>query len=916
MIRNDFPQVEDFELYKNVQKCAEEVAQREEWMKKSELWKKDLATLIDDQGKQLTTHERMVIKYLKGDASFEEIGINKLNAERLLRIVKIVDLALKPARSTYPLRKQILQLCSPHMTSCRAYTKTVDPKKMEDIDYLCQPENWVAEEVGHQANAIAAHFARLVGFSKQFKAPVFYAIRGNTGAGKTSMLHEIFKYDELPVLSLDPLKYFLKRQLKLTNVQVYEEANALFANYLNGVFKQKALRFIFDSRLLTLDYVKKNVIQPAKERGEEVNLIDLDVPLSHSLLRSLVRDPYGREACVPTDAVEWGYLRIRAEREPLIAFIKETSHVTSYKLYNGKTLVAEKREDGFHILSQELYAASLQIPSQEEREECLNSVIDASFIEKALTDGQIYPSQKEALAKWSGKTVGEALRAHAYQIPDRPDEVIPPDGVRFEVPCDDLLLAKYEEFYKKMAIKYIAADLEKLEGKWKISPDGKTIHVEKLPYYYPSKNIFVAIPILLRDEETRQTISISSRVDLNNGDHFYTDLIAYAKQHENPVRFLIDHFRLWSFHLDEVVEFLSDYPTQYGVMDIFEKILDSEKSAGCVYFALGKAYQEPTLKERAKDLLFKHGGLSTLAPHLHEEDVKARFEEIVVNCPNYQRRFAALGYLEKTAPALQEVETEICREIIAPLLDFKDLSYLENVLWMMPGSGYAALGGRDITDRVCALLLKEDNRTPLIEITAPYRGLTPLGGGHGEFTQGSYLYSILKYIAIHTKDRSEFDQIVKTLIAFGQDRKLGFIDDLETVLCHIHFYNPQFPLPRGAKISQKTPKRKERPQSAISGMFSREREYDRWWDSYNTLLDATIRNPDLPQESRIAALRQCADPLFIPPKHYICQSDRHKRKLVKPALEALLADSATPERLRFEAKRILEWDYFSNVKLS
>ena len=882
MIRNELPQVEDFELYRNVKKCVHEIARNDEWMQNNkkyfDLFGKDRVYRCSYS---LTMNERRVIKYLIGDASLEEVGINKLNALRFLRIIKIVDLALKnqerpfmkTVHSTYALRKHILQLCSPEMSSCLAYTMTIDQKKMGDLDYLCQPGNWVHEEVGHQANAIAAHFTRLVSFSKQIEVPVFYAIRGNTGAGKTTLLHEIFKTaldrgEELPVLSLDPLKYFLKKQLKLTNIQVYEEANALFANYLNGVFKQKALRFIFDSRLLTLEYIRQNVISPAMQRGEEVKLIDLDVPLPLSLVRSLVRDPFGKDACVPPDAVEWGYLKIRAEREALITCVRDNPSVTSYKLYHGQTLVAEKKGNGFHIYSGELYEESLRIPAQEEIEACLKTVIDDAFLDKAILQSQIYPSQREALAKWRGKTVGEALKAHAYQIPDRPAPVIPPDGVRFVVPCDDILMAKYEEFYKKMAIKLIAADLEKLNGQWSISPDGKTIHVEKLPYYHPDKHLFVAIPIVLREEEKLQTITLSSRVNLATDGYFYTDLIPYAKEHEDPVRFLLDHYRFWSFRMDEVVEFLDDHTTYYGVMDIFEKILDERKVADSIWAAFGKALKEPTLRQRAEELLFKHDRLSPLAPYLHEKRIKDRFEEIVRSHPNFSLSFAALAYLEKTEPIRHELKVDICREILSS--NKGNYSFIQEVLWLMPDQGYEALD-RDIT---C------EEKSPA-------------------------LYSILKYIAIKTKDRSEFDSIVKRLIAF-KDLDSHESERLETTLCHIKFYNPRFELPQGVAVSDNPPGRKELPRSPISSIYSKEGDYRRWWQSYNALLDKAIRNPELSVEKRVVALRELAKDLFIK-EGYISESQHGKRALANAALPALLANPETPERLRFEASRIQEW---------
>ncbi len=873
---------EDIYLYDNVQKCALEIEQREEWARKDpKFWGiKKFPNIVDDKGRRnLTKNERQVIKYLRGDVALEEVGINPVNARHFLRIVKIIDLALKNrimAHSSYPLRKEILQLCSPQMSTTEAYTMTVDPQKMGDIDYLCRPENWMQEEVGHQAKAIAAQFARMVSFSRQIQAPLFYAIRGNTGSGKTSLLQEIFKTaldqtEELPVLSLDPLKYFLKKQLKLTNVQIYEEANALFSNYLNGVFQQKALRFIFDSRLLTLDYIQKNVISPAEKRGEEVRLIDLDVPLSLSLVRSLVRDPFGKDSCVPPEAIEWGYLKIRRERAALIATIKEHPQVTSYKLYQGQVLIAEKGANGFQVYSNELYEESLRIPTQTEMDECLNRVIDATFVDEAVLQKQIYPSQREALTKWSGKTVGAALKAHAYQLPDGPVSAIPPDAVRFEVPGDDLLLAKYEEFYKKRMVKHFA---EELKSPWRISPDEKTLYVESSPHGLRYEPHFVAHPIVLKDEESLQSISISSRIDF--ASRGYTKIVPYAKEHEDPVRFLIDHYRFWSFYMDDEIEFLGNYLTHYGVLDIFEKILEEKKNPGAAA-ALGKALEEPSLKQRAIDLLFKYGEFSELAPYLHEESVRKRFEEIAAKSPDYQRRIEALNILEKTHASWHALKVDICAEILTPLLDLKEPEYLEEVIWLMPRQAYpaiAALGGRKITDRFCEALFNKEIR----------------------------FFSILKYIAMETEDQSEFDHVVQTLIDYAANSN-GYPQRIEIVLKHIQIYNPRFPLPAGVKISDELSAPK-RPLSSSGEEGSR--RWHRFWKCDNALLDKAMRDPAISEEKRVAALRQAAMCLFIPKGSYISPKEADLRVRMPSILEAL-TDTATPKKLRFEAKRIQRW---------
>ncbi len=811
---------------------------------------------------KLQVNEEQVVKYLFGTISLEEMGITPFNARQFLQITKIVDLALKPIektrQSSYPLRKHILQLCSPEMTSCQAYTLTVDPEKMGDIDYLCQPENWVSEEVGHQAKAIAALFTEMVGLARENPAPVFYAIRGNTGSGKSTYLYELF-HTHSGFLSLDPLKAFLKRNVKLTNVQVYEEANALFANYLNGIFKQKALRFIFDSRLLAVDYIQKHVLSPAIERGEEVKFIDLDVPLFTSLVRSLSRDPYGKEACVPSDAIARGFLQIRKERAALISLMKNNPQVTSYKLYQDTTLVAEKKADGFYIYNQEKYEECLRLPSEEEIKACLDTVIDS-------------PS----LSKWVGKSIGAALDAHAFQFVEKAS-LIPPDKVRFEVPCMDILKIKYEDFYKKRAIKSIQ-DAIRNRTTWKMSPDGYTIYPDNLAHYTPWNYPTYTVPIVLRDEEDLRVISISVRVRfLSSSDN----LIALASEHENPIRFLLDHYEFWfhAFYPHEVY-FLENHLTCYGVLDTFEMILENGIHKEAVFEVLGNAWPMP----RAKELLIKYAGLTQLAPHLADESIQESFHEIVRSFPDYKKRLEALNYLENDP--LNALDTEICGQILSSISLEESPDDFEGVLWNMPENGYAALsalGGRKITAQVCELLLKCDTDQNIDAFN-----------------------SILKYIAIKTQDQEEFDQVVETLIALDK-RGFKIFHPLDVLLAEFKYYNPQrFRVPEGIKISDKVHRRGDKPSSALPcyglvDLDEEEEPEDTGQKGYKDYLENTIRNSGLPLNKRVAALRKISMDLFDKYSH------PKSRATAKSAIEALLSDPATPEQLCKEALRIRGW---------
>lgn len=746
--------LEDLDLFERVKRCVKEIKATGE------------SSIVERREFRFAPLEQKVIHYALG---FDQVEITSLNARYLLRVIKIVDQVVKKlsiitGQTSYPLRQEILRLSSPAMSSCEAYTLTSDRQQMGQLEYLCRPVNWVAEEVGHQAKAIAALFIEMA--QVPVTAPIFYAIRGNTCSGKSAYLQQLFQIDK-GFLSLDPIKAFLKRNARLTNVQVYEEANALFAGFLNGVFKQKKLRFIFDSRLLAVEYIQKNVIMRAEQRCEEVRFVDLDVPLYTSLTRTFARDPFGSESCVPADAVVFGFLQIRKERAALIDLVRENPNVTSYKLYYDGKLVAEKIDGAFRIYSQERYLECLRVPDQKE----IDVVLARSGIK-------------------------EALDAKAFQT-ERLVCAIPADRAKFEIPSAEVLMAKYMDFYKRMGIKYISRDLPGC----KISPDGYSLYVEQLPNWFMCNAVFVAVPLILRDEESLQNISISFRIDMYSAPYGLVDLVTYAKNHETPVRFLLDHYDYWDFGWESIAAFLGDHVTDYGVMDIFERLLKEEKLA---FDPLSKALAYPALKSGAEELLFEYGGLSTLAPHLDEPHIRQRFEEISCTSPNKIWRITALNYLDNIDPVFDKLDREICSTLFLG----KDYRYQEFLLWH----------GRTDADldsaRLCETLQKEPD---------------------------IYLYSIVKWIGVNTEDAGVLERIAVALAGFPGEKIPDFTPVTKLKAQNRHFGT-------------------EKARSPITG--NKIETWMRVEGDYNAELEKAIFNPERSKAIRVAALRKCAIEMF------------------------------------------------------
>ncbi len=394
---------------------------------------------------------RHLIDYLQGTARLEKIQLNHENAREFLKLVKLVDYALtwqghlssqkfKLKRTSYKIRTFILKLCSPQMNTCEAYTKTLLSSRMEDFPYLQDPSHWVAKRKGLYAKLIANASIRTLALSKRLhpKAPSIWAVRGNSGSGKTyylahdrSLQHALDEKGSLSgSLNPDTFKACLKRISPFTpphlvNNQVHEEGAALFARYQQAL-SQEALKLslILDTRLLYVEDLKAHVIEPTRKRGGKAYLIDMDAPLLTSIHRMLIRDPFGKDPCVVLEAVIQGAVRMRENRLSIIEEVKKESLIKRYQLYHsgatGSTqLVAEKKKGTFKILMKESFKECVRPPSKEEIQQQIQQIISTEHIDLAIARLDIPCHQRPLLEKWKGKTIEEAMQKHAGMIHDQ-----------------------------------------------------------------------------------------------------------------------------------------------------------------------------------------------------------------------------------------------------------------------------------------------------------------------------------------------------------------------------------------------------------------------------------------------------------------------------------------------------------------
>lgn len=381
-----------------------------------------------------------IINYLEGSIALEEIGLTRENGPRFLKLAKLVDLALKKQtiisrsrilfkNSTYEIRTKILELCSPEMQTVEAYTMTPDPKKLKNVDYLRNPANWMPERIRLYAQLILpTEFVRLTALSKRFnhKEHRVYALRGNAGAGKSSIADKIFQevLDEngklSGSLSVDNIKFILRAN-KFSNMQVHEEAaRGPLSLYLKDVLNRKKGSIILDARNSSDEDFDKLVAAAQKRQGA-LSMIDLDTSPLTSLTRVLARNLKENAPCVHPRAVLEGFQETR-KRSKLLGRVKKYPCIDDYRLLHtdeqgALRAVARKHGNVFEVFSEGLLKTCCRLPTPEEIESQINQVISSEYAEKVR--GVIPDRSRSELMHWKGAPLLQAAEKHAMSIPSQ-----------------------------------------------------------------------------------------------------------------------------------------------------------------------------------------------------------------------------------------------------------------------------------------------------------------------------------------------------------------------------------------------------------------------------------------------------------------------------------------------------------------
>lgn len=337
--------------------------------------------------------------------------------------------------SSLLLRTEILRVCSPHMTTAEAFTKTLDPRKIRDRAYLQNPYNWIPERTGMHLKIISnqiiqiAHKARL----QNKDHVIFNAVRGGTAVGKSFALindpHFAGNPESRIELGADILKWEVQKiqeifkLIPIVNNQAHDEGIVLYNRFRDPIIqKTDRVSFSIEGRFTTVEEVETNILEPARKKKAKVALIDIHpISLGDVFKRVLARDPYGKEPCPPLKAIIHAHKEAIQYRKSLIELVKKDPTIQVYRLYwdNGgqRSLIAEKKDGRFiNHKFLNLWPYSLCLNQQWEFifEQDLHRVITEEAIEWILKRDQISPEAKYALYGWVGLPIGKAIDYHSH----------------------------------------------------------------------------------------------------------------------------------------------------------------------------------------------------------------------------------------------------------------------------------------------------------------------------------------------------------------------------------------------------------------------------------------------------------------------------------------------------------------------
>ncbi len=469
-----------------------------------------------------------------------------------------------------------------------------------------------------------------------------------------------------------------------------------------------------------------------------------------------------------------------------------------------------------------------------------------------------------------------------------------------------------------------------------VSTDAQLMVIEKKLYCLRSGFLHGRV-----SEETSERADKTLRIKIivKDDGHFIGNIVEMAAQFTDPIRFLLDHRLYWSDKSKDVIAYLAkpENIEQEGVIDILEtfcgrnddEVLETKQLA---IKTLGALLEKPLFKERAKSLLLyaakfdahkypsqnflRIEACKILKPLLNETDVHETLTNIAETCPLIPLRGAVRSIIDGIDQVDYYLHTLVVKQVIQSF-DFSRLfcnnkMELEYFLWSnLPFSAQAMkeLDEAHISSIFCHNLSTASPKDyPHVQITA-FRGVTPLGGFSSHISDTVPDYSILKFIALHTKNIEVFNNIVQTLVDATHGKEMGLMEPLDVVLAQLKD-NASFDLPDSINKLAKPnlAVHEKRAESALTPSPNRESERNLWTRCQAETILELIQSDDTDITLRILALRYSLKYLFAEQDYPARQKDNddYNNKLW-PVVQELSVREDISILLKEEAKLILNW---------
>ncbi len=347
--------------------------------------------------------------------------------------------------------------------------------------------------------------------------------------------------------------------------------------------------------------------------------------------------------------------------------------------------------------------------------------------------------------------------------------------------------------------------------------------------------------------------------------------------------------------------------------------------------ALGAMLREiPAFANRAKELLLftataddithsggdkvRYNACRALKPVLKDPAVDATLTRIATADHRVPLRAKVLSILDGIESSIDELQVLMAKKVIESFdlenLSFPDLRTLEDFLWSkFPYSARALeeLGEAPIANCFCAKICKEQ---PQVGSYQAFHGYTPLGGASATSSPTAPYYSILKFMALYTKNEDVFNQVVETLVKVAEGKDLGLLQSLPDVLAQLRA-NASFSLPPeiAKLIPAQVREEKEKPGSAFLGSPVREKEYDAWVKREADMVLTIIQSSDSVETIRLLALRYSVKYLFSTTYDWKWVHNKYAGFAEKlwDAIAELATSPNTPATVKTDAARILKW---------